>query len=179
MPTTKAKHALWVMLFELMSVPVDFPEHFGYFLWCGCAGGAMACTVCLGVCLLGRVVGRSLWYLILFLYVNRFKWHMFEVPTRRSVSGYIITAHRCLCIHGCYWFSRAISHILAAWKESTNIRIHGHQHLLNRYDIFTNHLFCMYCTCHMTYSHPFVSTWQHYKWRRLHVGLFHSWVDFA
>lgn len=104
----------------------------------------MACTVCLGVCLLGWVVGRSLWCLILFLYVNRFKWHMFEVPTRRSVSGYIITAHRCLCIHGCYWFSRAISHILTAWKESTNIRIHGHQHLLNRYDIFTNHLFCMY-----------------------------------
>lgn len=118
MPTTKAKHALWVMLFDLMSVPVGFPERFGCFLWCGCAGGGMECTVCLGVCLLGWVVGRSLWCLILFLYVNRFKWHIFEVPTRRSVSGYIITAHRCLCIHDCYWFSRAISHILAACKES-------------------------------------------------------------
>jgi len=77
---------------------------------------------CVWACvLLGWVVGRSLWCLILFLYVNRFKWHIFEVPTRRSVSGYIITAHRCHCIHECYWFSRAISHILATWKESTTI----------------------------------------------------------
>lgn len=123
-----------------------------------CAGGGMERTVCLGVCLLGWVVGCSLWCLILFLYVNRFKWHIFEVPTRRSVSGYIVTAHRCHCIHDCYCFSRAISHILATWKESTTIENLDNvikpqdmntEHLFNRSDILTNQLFYIYCIRHI------------------------------
>lgn len=97
-----------------------FSECFGCFLWCAVQTYRGIWSLpCVWACVCwGGWWGGSLWCLILFLYVNRFKWHIFEVPTRRSVNGYIVTAHRCHCIHDCYWFSRAISHILATWKES-------------------------------------------------------------
>lgn len=129
-PWQRLTRSLWVVLFNLVSVLVGFQNASDVFFdvrfRCGSAGGGMDHTACLGVCLLGWVVGCVV--LILFLYVNRFKWHIFEVPTRRSVSGYIITAHRCHCILDCYWFSRAISHILAAWKKRATIRKFGHQY---------------------------------------------------
>lgn len=122
MPRTKDSRLYMMCCFiQYLSLYV-FTVLWMFSLMCGSdISRDMEFTVCLGVCLLGWVVGRSLCCLILFLYVNRFKWHIFEVPTRRSASGYIVTAHRCHCIHDCYWFSRAISHILATWKESTTI----------------------------------------------------------